>query len=99
MGHGTEAASNGIYARMQKHLSDSGHDNFFVGTVEAEPTAEDLVKLVKAGGYEKVVLRPMMIVRGQQGRADFHGLKVPGAGLQLLDQIPRGPRQQRHGRR
>ena len=73
MGHGTEAASNGIYARMQKHLSDSGHDNFFVGTVEAEPTAEDLVKLVKAGGYEKVVLRPMMIVAGDHANNDMAG--------------------------
>lgn len=73
MGHGTEAASNGIYARMQKHLSDSGHDNFFVGTVEAEPTAEDLVKLVKAAGYEKVVLRPMMIVAGDHANNDMAG--------------------------
>ena len=73
MGHGTEAASNGIYSRMQKHLSDSGHDNFFVGTVEAEPTAEDLVKLVKAGGYEKVVLRPMMIVAGDHANNDMAG--------------------------
>ena len=58
---------------MQKHLSDSGHDNFFVGTVEAEPTAEDLVKLVKAGGYEKVVLRPMMIVAGDHANNDMAG--------------------------
>ena len=73
MGHGSEAAANGIYARMQQHLTDSGHDNFFVGTVEAEPTAEDLVKLVKAGGYEKVVLRPMMIVAGDHANNDMAG--------------------------
>ncbi len=73
MGHGSEAAANGIYARMQKYLSDSGHDNYFVGTVEAEPTAEDLVKLVKAGGYEKVVLRPMMIVAGDHANNDMAG--------------------------
>lgn len=73
MGHGTEAASNGIYARMQQHLTGSGHDNFFVGTVEAEPTAEDLVKLVKAAGYEKVVLRPMMIVAGDHANNDMAG--------------------------
>ena len=73
MGHGTEAASNGVYARMQQYLTDSGHDNFFVGTVEAEPTAEDLVKLVKAAGYEKVVLRPMMIVAGDHANNDMAG--------------------------
>lgn len=73
MGHGSEAAANGIYARMQQHLTGSGHDNFFVGTVEAEPTAEDLVKLVKATGYEKVVLRPMMIVAGDHANNDMAG--------------------------
>lgn len=73
MGHGSEAAANGIYARMQQHLTGSGHDNFFVGTVEAEPTAEDLVKLVKAAGYEKVVLRPMMIVAGDHANNDMAG--------------------------
>ncbi|MCI8680186.1 MAG: hypothetical protein HFF81_05275 [Oscillospiraceae bacterium] len=73
MGHGSEAAANGIYARMQQHLTGSGHDNFFVGTVEAEPTAEDLVKLVKAGGYERVVLRPMMIVAGDHANNDMAG--------------------------
>ena len=71
MGHGTEAASNGVYARMQQHLTGSGHDNYFVGTVEAEPTAEDLVELVKAGGYEKVVMRPMMIVAGDHANNDM----------------------------
>ena len=73
MGHGSEAAANGIYARMQQHLTDSGHDNFFVGTVEAEPTAEDLVKLVKAGGYERVLLRPMMTVAGAHANNDMAG--------------------------
>ena len=73
MGHGSEAAANGIYARMQQHLTGSGHDNFFVGTVEAEPTAEDLLELVKAGSYEKVVLQPMMIVAGDHANNDMAG--------------------------
>ena len=73
MGHGTEAASNGIYARMQEELKAAGHENYFVGTVEAAPTAGDLVELVKEGGYEKVVLRPMMIVAGDHANNDMAG--------------------------
>ncbi len=73
MGHGTEAASNGIYARMQEELKAAGHDNYFIGTVEAAPTAEDLVERVKEGGYEKVVLRPMMIVAGDHANNDMAG--------------------------
>ena len=73
MGHGTEAASNGIYAKMQKILADSGHDNYFIGTVEAEPSVEDVLEQVKAGGYERVVLRPMMIVAGDHANNDMAG--------------------------
>ncbi len=37
MGHGTEADSNAVYAKMQQLLTDGGHENYFVGTVEATP--------------------------------------------------------------
>ena len=73
MGHGTEAASNGVYAKMQQVLKDGGHDNYFVGTVEAEPSVETVLKMVQAGGYEKVVLRPMMIVAGDHANNDMAG--------------------------
>lgn len=73
MGHGTEAASNGIYAKMQKILTDAGRSSYFIGTVEAEPTVEDVLKLVKAGKYERVVLRPMMIVAGDHANNDMAG--------------------------
>ena len=73
MGHGSAADANSIYARMQKVLTDAGHANYFVGTVEAAPTAEDLVKLVKEGGYERVILRPMMIVAGDHANNDMAG--------------------------
>ena len=71
MGHGTAAASNAVYARMQKVLAGQGRKNQFIGTVEAEPTAEDLVELVKEAGYTKVVLRPMMIVAGDHANNDM----------------------------
>ncbi len=77
MGHGTEAASSGIYAKMQKWFADAGADNHFVGTVEAEPTARDLAQLVKEAGYTKVVLRPMMIVAGDHANNDMADEKDP----------------------
>ena len=64
MGHGTEAASNEVYARMQKLLSDRGWSHYFIGTMEAHPTAEDVLAMVKSGNYRRVVLRPLMIVSG-----------------------------------
>ena len=73
MGHGTEAASNGVYAKMQQVLSEAGHEHYFVGTVEAEPSVEDLLEAVQAGDYKRVVLRPLMIVAGDHANNDMAG--------------------------
>ena len=73
MGHGTEADSNGVYAKMQTVLSGKGFDNYFIGTVEAEPSVEDVLELVKAGNYKRVVLEPLMIVAGDHANNDMAG--------------------------
>ena len=73
MGHGTEAAANEVYEKMQKKLTDSGRDNYFIGTVEAVPTVEKVLSLVKAGNYKRVLLQPMMIVAGDHANNDMAG--------------------------
>ena len=73
MGHGTEAASNGVYAKMQKMLSDAGYAHYYVGTVEASPSLEDVITAVKEGGYTRVVLEPLMIVAGDHANNDMAG--------------------------
>ena len=73
MGHGTEAAANKVYERMQKKLTDSGRNNYFIGTVEATPTVDKVLSLVKAGNYKRVLLQPMMIVAGDHANNDMAG--------------------------
>ncbi|MCR5090255.1 MAG: sirohydrochlorin cobaltochelatase [Oscillospiraceae bacterium] len=73
MGHGTEADSNEVYARMQQVLSDAGYENYYIGTVEAAPSVEDVLEAVRAGGYKKVVLEPLMIVAGDHANNDMAG--------------------------
>lgn len=73
MGHGTEADSNRVYAKMQTLLADAGYDNYYIGTVEAEPTLEDVLAKVKEGGYTRVVLEPLMIVAGDHANNDMAG--------------------------
>ncbi len=74
MGHGTEAASNGIYAKLQDKLIESGYENYYIGTVEAAPTLEDVVAALKAkGNYKKVVLEPLMVVAGDHANNDMAG--------------------------
>ena len=73
MGHGTEAASNSVYAKMQTVLSEAGCEHYYIGTVEAEPSVEDVLESVRAGSYKRVVLRPLMIVAGDHANNDMAG--------------------------
>jgi sirohydrochlorin cobaltochelatase len=58
---------------MQQVLTDGGHANYCIGTVEAEPSVEDVLALVQAGNYKRVVLRPLMIVAGDHANNDMAG--------------------------
>ncbi len=73
MGHGTEAESNEIYTKMQETLTADGYENYFVGTVEASPTLEDVLASVQEGEYSKVVLEPLMVVAGDHANNDMAG--------------------------
>ena len=73
MGHGTEADSNGVYASMQGTFKQMGFDNYYMGTVEAEPSLEDVLQAAKDGGYKRVVLEPLMIVCGDHANNDMAG--------------------------
>ena len=73
MGHGTEAESNGVYQKMQNLLTADGFANYFVGTVEASPSLEDVLAKVKAGSYERVILEPLMVVAGDHANNDMAG--------------------------
>ena len=74
MGHGTEADSNKVYAEMQEKLTAAGFGNYYIGTVEAEPSLDDVVKALKENGkYKKVVLSPLMVVCGDHANNDMAG--------------------------
>ena len=74
MGHGTEADSNTVYATMQEKLTAAGFENYYVGTVEATPSLDDVIAAVKEKGtYKKVVLEPLMVVAGDHANNDMAG--------------------------
>ena len=73
MGHGTEHESNAIYQTMQDLLTESGYDNYYIGTVEATPSLDDVLALVEAGDYTRVVLEPLMVVAGDHANNDMAG--------------------------
>ena len=59
--------------RCRETLTPQATTNYFVGTVEATPSLDDVIAAVKAGGYKKVVLRPLMIVAGDHANNDMAG--------------------------
>ncbi len=73
MGHGTEHEANAAYAKLQQHLTGAGYANYFVGTVEATPTLDDVLALVQGSGAKKAVLLPLMIVAGDHANNDMAG--------------------------
>ncbi len=73
MGHGTSADSNSVYQKMQDLLTKDGHTNYFVGTVEATPSLDDVMAAVKKGNYKRVVLEPLMVVAGDHANNDMAG--------------------------
>ena len=51
-----------------------GYSNVFIGTVEGEPAntaCKEVIKKVKAAGYTKVYLRPLMVVAGDHANNDM----------------------------
>lgn len=74
MGHGTEAASNAVYSRLQHMLAAGGYENCYIGTVEADPNIENIVTAVKAAGkYKRVILKLLMVVAGDHANNDMTG--------------------------
>ena len=73
MGHGTVHFTNTVYAALDFTLKDYWHSNIFMGTVEAYPSIDTMVKLVKNLAPAKVHLAPFMIVAGDHAINDMAG--------------------------
>lgn len=73
MGHGTTHYANAIYAALDYTFKDKGFANIFLGTVEAYPSMESLLRQVKERNPRKVILAPFMIVAGDHARNDMSG--------------------------
>lgn len=71
MGHGTTHYANAVYAALDYKFKDMGYNNVFLGTVEAYPSMETLMKLVRAYGAKRVTLAPFMVVAGDHAMNDM----------------------------
>ena len=56
------------YSQMQTQMKALGYDNVWIGTVEGEPEETEcgqVIEAVSQAGYQKVILRPLMVVAGE----------------------------------
>ena len=76
MGHGTSHSASVTYEQMQAQMEALDYANVFIGTVEGKPestSCENVIEKIKAAGYKKVVLRPLMVVAGDHANNDMAG--------------------------
>lgn len=73
MGHGTTHYANSIYAALDYTFKDKGYPNIHLGTVEAYPSMESLLKKIKEQNPRQLRLAPFMIVAGDHARNDMAG--------------------------
>jgi sirohydrochlorin cobaltochelatase len=73
MGHGTEHASNSVYAKLNIMLKEKKFPRYLVGTVEAKPSLDDIIVELAKLNAKRVVLEPLMIVAGDHANNDMAG--------------------------
>ena len=73
MGHGTTHYVNSVYAALDYTLKDMGYGNTFMGTVEAYPDLDVLIRQVNSTAARRVHLAPFMLVAGDHANNDMAG--------------------------
>lgn len=76
LGHGTYHTAKVTYSQMQSQTEKLGYDNVYIGTVEGDPeetACESVMEAVAEDGYQKVILRPLMVVAGDHANNDMAG--------------------------
>lgn len=73
MGHGTTHYANSIYAALDYRFKDRGYMNIFLGTVEAYPAIDTLLRIAAQRKPKSVILAPFMIVAGDHALNDMSG--------------------------
>ena len=86
MGHGTpEHFANAQYLQLQSALNQKAYGRFFVGTVEASPSIDDVMAdLKRHSDITKLVLSPLMIVAGDHANNDLAGKDDDESWLNVL---------------
>ncbi len=73
MGHGTSHHANAVYAALDYRCKDEGYRHVFIGTVEAYPAPDTLIRQIRRQDIKRIVLAPLLIVAGDHAVNDLAG--------------------------
>jgi sirohydrochlorin cobaltochelatase len=73
MGHGSEHSASVAYAKLDELLKSRGFQHYYVATVEASPTIDDVTAALAQTSVKRVTLQPLMIVAGDHATNDMAG--------------------------
>lgn len=74
MGHGTKTGANIVYEKLQETFRFAGVDNYYIATMKAEPTLEQVIASIKQkAACKKIILRPLMVVAGDHANNEMAG--------------------------
>lgn len=85
MGHGTTHYANSAYAALDYTFKDSGYPNVCLGTVEAYPEFDSVLKNVLKKKPKRILLTPFMIVAGDHANNDMAS-DEPDSWRSMLDE-------------
>ena len=73
MGHGTAHHANSVYAALDYMLKDLDYPNIFLGTVEAYPSFQTLLRQIQKTSVKRIHLLPFMLTAGDHANKDMAG--------------------------
>lgn len=86
MGHGTTHYANTGYAALDYMFKEQGYFNVYVGTVEAYPNLDIIIKQLKKQNPKRITLLPFMIVAGDHVKNDMAASVATSWNTQLCEQ-------------
>ena len=73
MGHGSDHCANKLYTDFGDTCHRLGYRNLFIATLEAEPSIDDIIPLLKNGRYQNIIITPLLFVAGGHACKDMAG--------------------------
>lgn len=73
MGHGSSHWANDYYWILQEKITRMGINNIFIYTLESSPDIDDVIHKLRKGGFNKVVLVPLLMTAGKHVIKDMCG--------------------------